>query len=96
MKSTRSVVALTLSLVTDEDGVPNEVADYLVYSSRMIKEQNVPEILTLYDQASPDLTERFFRDRMWPDKSVAERIIGSGNKLFIILYKEIYYRQLYA
>lgn len=42
----------------EEDGVPNDVADYLVYFARMIDEQNVPEILTLYDQAFPDLTER--------------------------------------
>ncbi|CAL2034972.1 unnamed protein product [Caenorhabditis brenneri] len=80
----------------DEEGVPNEVADYLVYFSRMIDEQNVPEILTLYDQAFPDLTERFFRDRMWPEENIVERIIGPGNKLFIILYKELFYRQLYA
>lgn len=33
---------------------------------------------------------------MWPDENVVERIIGPGNKLFIILYKELYYRQLYA
>ncbi|CAI5441908.1 unnamed protein product [Caenorhabditis angaria] len=80
----------------DEDGVPNEVADYLAYFARMIEEQNVPEILTLYDQAFPDLTERFFREKMWPDETVVERIIGPGNKIFIILYKELYYRQLYA
>ncbi|CAO4368078.1 unnamed protein product [Caenorhabditis nigoni] len=86
----------TNTFSSEEDGVPNEVADYLVYFSRMIDEQNVPEILTLYDQAFPDLTERFFRDRMWPDENVVERIIGPGNKLFIILYKELYYRQLYA
>ncbi|CAD6192254.1 unnamed protein product [Caenorhabditis auriculariae] len=81
---------------SEEEGVPGEVTDYLVYFSRMIDEQNVEEVLTLYDQAFPDLTERFFRDRMWPDEHVVERMIGPGNRIFIILYKELYFRQLYA
>ena len=42
-----------------DDPVPHEVQDYLVYFSRMIEEENVGEILSLYDQAFPELTERF-------------------------------------
>uniref|UniRef100_A0A1I7T865 Eukaryotic translation initiation factor 3 subunit L n=1 Tax=Caenorhabditis tropicalis TaxID=1561998 RepID=A0A1I7T865_9PELO len=80
----------------EEDGVHTTVADYLIYFSRMIDERNVPQIQALYEQAFPELTEKFFRDRMWPEESVVERIVGPGNKLFLILYKELYYRQIYA
>ncbi|VDN28804.1 unnamed protein product [Cylicostephanus goldi] len=33
---------------------------------------------------------------MWPDEQTVESIVGSENRLFIILYKELYYRQVYA
>ncbi|RCN30665.1 hypothetical protein ANCCAN_23564 [Ancylostoma caninum] len=67
--------------VVDEDGVPTEVADYLDYFAQMIEKKDVPEIHNLYEQHFPDLTERL----PLPE-----------NRLFIILYKELYYRQVYA
>ncbi|GMR35261.1 hypothetical protein PMAYCL1PPCAC_05456 [Pristionchus mayeri] len=78
------------------DDVPGEVADYLVYFSRCIEEENVDEVRSLYEHGFADLTERFFRERMWPDEQQVEAIVGPGRRLFIILYKELYYRQLYA
>ncbi|CAI4229731.1 unnamed protein product [Auanema sp. JU1783] len=81
---------------TDDDGLPQEVVEYLLYFNKMVEEENVPEIHTLYEQAFPDLTERFFRERMWPDEHTVENIIGTDNRIFIILYKELYYRHLYA
>lgn len=41
-----------------EDEVPTEVHDFLTYFARMIDEENVPEIYSLYDQAFPELTEK--------------------------------------
>nr|CDJ97790.1 RNA polymerase I-associated factor PAF67 domain containing protein [Haemonchus contortus] len=82
--------------IVDEDGVPTEVADYLDYFAQMIEKKDVPEIHNLYEQHFPDLTERFYRERMWPDEQTVESIVGSENRLFIILYKELYYRQVYA
>ncbi|GMT13699.1 hypothetical protein PFISCL1PPCAC_4996, partial [Pristionchus fissidentatus] len=78
------------------EDVPSEVADYLMYFSRCIEEENVDEVRSLYEHGFADLTERFFRERMWPDEHQVEAIVGPGRKLFIILYKELYYRQLYA
>ncbi|KAK6737500.1 hypothetical protein RB195_019917 [Necator americanus] len=82
--------------VVDEDGIPTEVADYLDYFAQMIEKKDVAEIHNLYEQHFPDLTERFYRERMWPDEQTVESIVGSENRLFIILYKELYYRQVYA
>lgn len=36
------------------------------------------EIHNLYEHGFPDLTERFFRERMWPDETIVENIVGSG------------------
>ncbi|VDM53353.1 unnamed protein product [Angiostrongylus costaricensis] len=84
------------SHTVDEDGVPTEVADYLDYFAQMIEKKDVLEIHNLYEQHFPDLTERFYRERMWPDEQTVESIVGSENRLFIVLYKELYYRQVYA
>ncbi|VDO21670.1 unnamed protein product [Haemonchus placei] len=60
--------------IVDEDGVPTEVADYLDYFAQMIEKKDVPEIHNLYEQHFPDLTERFYRERMWPDEQTVESI----------------------
>ncbi|KAF8360469.1 eif-3.L [Pristionchus pacificus] len=79
------------------DEVPGEVAGYLAFFANAIEnEDNVDEVRHLYESAFPDLTERFFRERMWPDEHQVEAIVGPGRRIFIILYKELYYRQLYA
>ncbi|CAJ0951495.1 unnamed protein product, partial [Mesorhabditis belari] len=80
------------------DELPTEVTNFLLYFAKVIDEENVAEIHNLYEHGFPDLTERFFRptERMWPDETVVENIVGSDNRLFIILYKELYYRQVYA
>ncbi|TMS34514.1 hypothetical protein L596_002092 [Steinernema carpocapsae] len=79
-----------------DEELPNEVVQYLLYFKRMLEENNVPQIQGLYEHGFPDLTERFFTDKMWPDENVVENIVGSDNKLFIILYKELYFRDLYS
>lgn len=43
-----------------------------------------------------EISERYFSEKMWPDERVVEQIVGSESRLFIILYKELYYRDLYT
>ncbi|KAI6172436.1 Eukaryotic translation initiation factor 3 subunit L [Aphelenchoides besseyi] len=93
--------------------VPEEVCQYLQYFRRMLEDENVPEILGLYEQGFPEITERFFSEKPWPEASIVDRIVGpasnlvtptetsaanpfADNHLFLILYKELYYRDLYT
>ncbi|ETN68827.1 hypothetical protein NECAME_15598 [Necator americanus] len=71
--------------VVDEDGIPTEVADYLDYFAQMIEKKDVAEIHNLYEQHFPDLTERFYRERMWPDEQTVESIVGSGKSCFFVM-----------
>lgn len=48
----------------------------------MIDEKNVSEIRSLYEHGFPDLTERFFQQRLWPSEETVENIVGSG-ELFL-------------
>lgn len=63
---------------TSDIDLPEEVIQYILYFKRMIDEENVPEILGLYEHGFPDLTERFFTEKPWPNESIVERIVGSG------------------
>nr|A8PHP4.1 RecName: Full=Eukaryotic translation initiation factor 3 subunit L; Short=eIF3l [Brugia malayi] len=87
-----------------DEVVPDDVAQYLIYFKRMIDEENVVEIHNLYEHGFPDLTERYFQQRLWPNEEAVENIVGSGNRIvafsdsriFIILYKELYFRHVYT
>lgn len=48
----------------------------------MIEEVNVPEIQGLYEHGFSDLTERFFSEKTWPNETVVEKIVGSGDYFF--------------
>ena len=76
--------------------LPEEVIQYLQYFRKMIDEVNVPEIQGLYEHGFADLTERFFSEKTWPNETVVEKVVGSDSRLFIFLYKELYFRDLYT
>lgn len=77
--------------------VPDDVVRYLIYFKKMIEEQNVLEIQDLYENGFPELTERYFSEKMWPNEAVVDHIVGRPeNRMFLILYKELYYRDLYT
>lgn len=79
-----------------EEAVPDDVVQYLIFFKKMIDEKNVSEIRSLYEHGFPDLTERFFQQRLWPSDETVENIVGSDSKLFMILYKELYFRHVYT
>lgn len=76
--------------------LPDEVIYFLRYFKEMIEEQSVTEILALYEHGFTELTEKFFSEKMWPEDKIVEKVVGTDNDLFIILYKELYYRDLYT
>uniref|UniRef100_A0A915ATL1 Eukaryotic translation initiation factor 3 subunit L n=1 Tax=Parascaris univalens TaxID=6257 RepID=A0A915ATL1_PARUN len=79
-----------------EEGIPDDVVQYLVYFKRMVEEENVAEIHSLYEHGFPDLTERFFQQKLWPGEEAVENIVGSDSRIFMILYKELYFRHVYT
>jgi translation initiation factor 3 subunit L len=58
--------------------LPEDVVQYVRYFKQMIEAENVPEIHSLYEHGFPELTERFFREKLWPDDAAVEHIVGSG------------------
>ncbi|KHN75659.1 Eukaryotic translation initiation factor 3 subunit L, partial [Toxocara canis] len=79
-----------------EEGIPEDVVQYLVYFKRMVDEENVAEIHSLYEHGFPDLTERFFQQKLWPNEDAVENVVGADSRIFMILYKELYFRHVYT
>ncbi|XP_048761523.1 eukaryotic translation initiation factor 3 subunit L-like [Ostrea edulis] len=75
--------------------VPDIIKSFLTYFQKSITEQNVYEIQNAYENGFNKLTERFFKTSAWPEAEVVAPIV-QNDPLFLILYKELFYRHIYA
>ncbi|NP_001279102.1 eukaryotic translation initiation factor 3 subunit L [Callorhinchus milii] len=58
-------------------------------------EQKLYEIQDIYENSWNKLTERFFKTSPWPEAEAIASICRN-DVVFLILYKELYYRHIYA
>ncbi|XP_045214078.1 eukaryotic translation initiation factor 3 subunit L-like isoform X1 [Mercenaria mercenaria] len=75
--------------------VPDVIKNFLTYFRKCVKEQNVYGIQDAYENGFSKLTERFFKTNPWPDAEVVAPIV-QHDPVFLNLYKELYYRHIYA
>uniref|UniRef100_A0A672GVW4 Eukaryotic translation initiation factor 3 subunit L n=1 Tax=Salarias fasciatus TaxID=181472 RepID=A0A672GVW4_SALFA len=58
-------------------------------------EQKIYEIQDVYENSWNKLTDRFFKTSPWPEAEGIASLVGN-DAVFLILYKELYYRHIYA
>uniref|UniRef100_A0A5S6QWP9 Eukaryotic translation initiation factor 3 subunit L n=1 Tax=Trichuris muris TaxID=70415 RepID=A0A5S6QWP9_TRIMR len=93
---------MTATMQQDQfSSVPDEVCIFLRQLKRSLREQNAQEILTLYEYGFTDLTERFHGEAALPDENTVINVTASDpsnvyDSIFVMLYKELYYRYVYA
>ncbi|KAL4425846.1 hypothetical protein ABPG75_009862 [Micractinium tetrahymenae] len=75
--------------------VPKMVADFVQFLYRHIRERNINEVFVMYSHTFPHLSERFFKGATWPPVEAVLHLVD-GDHVFGLLYKEMYYRHLYA
>nr|XP_023018741.1 eukaryotic translation initiation factor 3 subunit L [Leptinotarsa decemlineata] len=75
--------------------IPDSVKNFLVYFRNNVNEGLVFELQALYEISWPKLTEEYFEKRSWPEESEVAAIVDS-DPVFMILYKELYFRHIYA
>jgi len=75
--------------------VSEVVQNFIVYFHKMINERNVYEIQQIYDEGFNRLTEEYFMKCPWPEADDIAPLV-QGDKLFLTLYKELYFRHIYA
>jgi translation initiation factor 3 subunit L len=75
--------------------VPDIVQSFVVYLYRHIREKNVYEIHQMYEGSFNKITERMFKQSPWP---VVEAIAPfvENDHVFCLLYKELYFRHVFA
>lgn len=76
--------------------IPDAVDHFLGSLLDSIKSSNIPEINKLYETVFNQLTERYYNKTKWPSAYAVGEALGQNEALFLILYKELYYRHIYA
>eukprot|EP00899_Mesostigma_viride_P013763 jgi/Mesvir1/22388/Mv17879-RA.1 len=75
--------------------VPDVVKTFVVYFYRHIREKNVAEIHQMYEGSFAKLTERYFKASPWPLVDAIAPLVDNDH-VFCLLYKEMYFRHIYA
>ncbi|CAL4155497.1 unnamed protein product [Meganyctiphanes norvegica] len=79
--------------------IPEDVKKYITYFRDAIRENNVYDIPSLYVDFSR-LTEEYFKTQAWPDIEdlYGNKLVEKDGRddVFLILYRELYYRHIYA
>lgn len=75
--------------------VPDIVKNFIEYFRNVINEGVVYEIQNLYENTFPKLSEQYYDKRPWPLENQIADIVGN-DEVFLTLYKELYFRHIYA
>jgi translation initiation factor 3 subunit L len=79
--------------------IPDAVDHFLGKLYEYIQVRNIPEIHTLYEDSYNKLTEKHYKATKWPSSDAVAQALSienPENSLFIILYKDLYYRHLFT
>jgi len=68
---------------------------FVTYFYKAINDNCVYDIQNAYETGFPRLTDKFFNKQKWPTYDVIAPLVGQS-EIFEILYKELYYRHIYA
>uniref|UniRef100_A0A7S3T7U8 Eukaryotic translation initiation factor 3 subunit L n=1 Tax=Strombidinopsis acuminata TaxID=141414 RepID=A0A7S3T7U8_9SPIT len=75
--------------------IPDAVDHFLGSLLAALQTRNIPEIHRLYEDTFNKLTDRHYKSTKWPSvETVMDQV--STHPLFLILYKELYYRHMFA
>jgi len=75
--------------------MPEVVKSFLIHFKNVIASGKIYDIQNHYENSFPKLTEQYFEKRAWPDENEVAKAVGD-DWLFLVLYKELYYRHMYA
>ncbi|KAI9204267.1 RNA polymerase I-associated factor PAF67-domain-containing protein [Polychytrium aggregatum] len=75
--------------------IPDTIRNFILYFHRNLNERSVYDLHSIYENSFNKLTEKFYSKASWPDASSIAPIVND-DPVFLILYKELYYRHIYA
>jgi len=75
--------------------IPEIVKNFIDYFRNAINEGTVYDIQNLYENTFPKLSEQYYEKRAWPHEDQITKLVDK-DQVFLTLYKELYYRHIYA
>ncbi|XP_041473105.1 eukaryotic translation initiation factor 3 subunit L-like [Lytechinus variegatus] len=75
--------------------VPEDIKRFLLDFQGNIRDKNVYEINHCYETTFNKLSESYFKNSPWPSADTVAEIV-QNDEIFLILYKELYYRHILA
>jgi len=75
--------------------MPDVIRSFVVYFQKNLRDRNVYEVHSIYENSFNKLTDRYYKNSSWPPAEVISPLVD-GDQQFLLLYKELYYRHVYA
>jgi len=60
-----------------------------------LRQEKLNEIHTCYEYKFSHISDHFYKETAWPDAELVSQLVD-GDEVFVMLYKELYFRHLYA
>jgi len=76
--------------------IPSPIKKFLEYFYEIYTKGDSFELTKLYERTFPELTEQHFKNTPWPEVEELLTFLPDDNSLFFIIYKELYFRHIYA
>ncbi|KAJ3116687.1 Eukaryotic translation initiation factor 3 subunit L [Phlyctochytrium bullatum] len=78
--------------------VPDVVTNFLRRLHQSVTDRSSWDLHSLYENMFNKLTEKFYAKTAWPPADVVAMLVGDdgSDAIFLILYKELYYRHIYS
>ena len=81
--------------------VPDQVREFIIVLRKAIRDRSVYEIQNLYENTFNKITEAYYKHVPWPDENQVKGLINfnaddASDNTFIVLYKDLYFRHVYA
>ncbi len=75
--------------------MPDVIRSFVVYFQKNLRDRNVYEVHSIYENSFNKLTDRYYKNSSWPPAEVISPLVD-GDQQFLLLYKELYYRHIYS
>ncbi|KAJ1569964.1 Eukaryotic translation initiation factor 3 subunit L, partial [Nowakowskiella sp. JEL0078] len=75
--------------------VPDLVRNFIVHFYRAFADANTWELHSIYENSFNRLSEKLFQKQPWPEPE-AIAPLANNDQVFLILYRELYYRHIYS
>jgi len=75
--------------------VPEVVKQFVTYLRHHIQDKHVFDILSMYENSFNKITEKYFKQSPWPSAESIANLVDN-DPIFLMLYKELYFRHIYA